>query len=294
MNIQRGLALLACTCPLVVFAATEAQDAVLDADAAFAGLSAERGQQAAFQSFLASDGVVFRPTAVVGRDWLATHEQASGRLEWIPAAAAVDCSGQLAVTTGPWLYSNTEGGEPVAGHYLSIWRQEADGAWVVVLDHGIDDGRSESAPGPLQAALDALWPAAAPRPCDGKGEPKGLAKADGQLNDAIRSKGIDVALRQFAAIGALAYRDESPPAPLGDPWPADAATVGRTVDARTQSAIASPGSDMGYTYGEIVEPAESGEVPRIRAIYVRLWRHDGHDWRVALDMLTPLPASAGP
>ena len=294
MNILRGLALLAGTCPLVVLAASAAQDAVLAADTAFASLSVERGQQVAFQNYLASDGVVFRPTAVVGRDWLATHEQASGRLEWVPAAAAVACSGQLAVTTGPWVYSNEEGGEPAAGHYLSLWRQEPDGGWAVILDHGIDHDRNARVPSPLQAALDGLWPAAAPRPCDGKGDADGLARADSGLNETTRSQGIDIALRRFAVAGALAYRDESPPSPLSDVWPTDDAGLGRRIDARTQSVIASPGSDMGYTYGEIVEPAGSGETPRIRAVYVRLWRHDGREWRVALDMLTPVPASTGP
>jgi len=294
MNILRGLALLACTCPIVVFAASEAQDAVLAADRAFAGLSVERGQQTAFQTYLATDGVVFRPTAVVGRDWLATHEQASGRLEWTPAAAAVACSGQLAVSTGPWVYANPEGGEPAAGHYLSLWRQEPDGGWAVVLDHGIDHDRDATAPSPLQAALDGLWPAAAPRQCHGAGEPEDLAREDGRLNETIRSSGIDVALRRFAAAGALAYRDESPPSHLSDVWPVDDASVGRGVDARTQSAIATPGSDMGYTYGEIVEPAQSGAAPKIRAVYVRLWRHDGREWRVAVDMLTPVPPGTGP
>jgi len=74
---------------------------MLAADTAFAAMSRERGAQQAFHACLTSDGVVFRPTAVTGGVWFATHEQASGRLDWKPAAAAVDCAGGLAVTTGP-------------------------------------------------------------------------------------------------------------------------------------------------------------------------------------------------
>ena len=90
------------------------------ADAAFAARAAEIGHHAAFIEYLAEDAVLFRPEAVRGQEWLATHEPAGGQLEWSPAAAAVGCTATLAVTTGPWRYSNTEGGEPVAGHYLSL------------------------------------------------------------------------------------------------------------------------------------------------------------------------------
>lgn len=295
-QLLRVLALVACTCPFVVLADPAARESVLAADSAFAALSVERGAQQAFQTYLASDGVVFRPTAVASGEWFATHEQASGRLEWSPVAAAVDCTGDLAVTTGPWGYRNPEGGEPVAGHYLSLWRQDENSEWSVVLDHGIDQARDVVAASGLQARLDAIWPAEAPRQC-----PKAtaanaamLAKADRQLNATIRSKGIDVALRRYAHAGAVAYRDDEAPRPLAADWPADGLALGRRVEGRSQSTISGAGSDMGYTYGEIVERAKRRVAPRIRAVYVRVWVHDGREWRLGLDMLTPLPEAAGP
>lgn len=93
MPLSRVLVLVAGAFPFVVLADCAAREAVLAADTAFAALSAERGAQQAFQAYLAGDGVVFRPTAVAGGEWLETHKQASGRLEWSPAAVAVDCVG---------------------------------------------------------------------------------------------------------------------------------------------------------------------------------------------------------
>jgi len=58
------------------------------ADATFASRAAEIGHHAAFIEYLADDAVLFRPEAVDGQEWLATHEPAGGRLEWSPAAAA--------------------------------------------------------------------------------------------------------------------------------------------------------------------------------------------------------------
>lgn len=295
-QLSRVLALVAGTCPFVVLADPAARESVLAADSAFAALSVERGAQHAFRAYLASDGVVFRPTAVAGGEWFATHEQASGRLEWNPAAAAVDCIGDLAVTTGPWGYRNPEGGEPVAGHYLSLWRQDENGEWSVVLDHATDQAGDTVAASGLQAGLEALWPAAPARDCPkaAAANAKALANADGELNAAIRSKGIDVALRRYAHAGTVAYRDDAAPRPLDADWPADGLALGSRVEGRTQATIATAGSDMGYTYGEIVEPAQRRIAPRTRAVYVRVWVHDGRDWRLGLDMLTPLPEGAGP
>lgn len=283
-----ALVLVAGACPLVVLADPAAREAVLAADTAFAASSTERGAQQAFQAFLASDGIVFRPTAVAGGEWFATHEQASGRLEWSPAAVAVDCAGGLAVTTGPWRYRNPAGGDPVAGHYLSIWRKDSNGEWFVVLDHGVDESAEASAAGGMQASLDAIWPAV--RDCSpaSGANAESLAKQDRELNAAIRSKGIDTALRRHVHAAAFAYRDESPPRPVTAEWPADGLVLGGRLEGRGQSAVAAPGSDMGYTYGEIVEPAKRRVVPRPTAVYVRVWRHDGHDWRLAIDMSTPL------
>lgn len=287
-QLTRALVLVASACPFVVLADPAAREAVLAADSAFAALSTERGAQHAFQAYLAGDGVVFRPTAVAGGEWFATHEQASGRLEWSPAATVVDCVGGHAVTTGPWRYRNPEGGDPVAGHYLSIWKQDSNGEWFVVLDHGTDESGEAVAAGGLQASLDALWPGS--RDCPGASDANAatLAKQDGKLNAAIRSKGIDAALRRHAHASAVAYRDDASPRPMAADWPADGLALGGRLEGRARSAIAAAGSDMGYTYGEIVEPAKRRAEPRPKAVYVRVWLHDGREWRLALDMSTPL------
>jgi len=41
------------------------------------------------------DAVLFRPEAVPGQGWLATHASAGGTLEWWPSAVAVAGTGRL-------------------------------------------------------------------------------------------------------------------------------------------------------------------------------------------------------
>jgi len=272
--------------------ASDAPDTPLAADGAFAALSAERGQRAAFEEFLADDAIVFHPGAVLAREWFATHEQGDGRLDWTPSAAASDCTGQWAVTAGPWVYSSPEGDASAAGHYLSIWRRDPDGDWRVVLDNGIDhDPKAEPAQ-PLQAALLSLWPAKSAGECRVADAAAKLRDAERGLNEAIGSDGLVAALTHAADAAGLAFRDDAIPGPISSAAAADAA-YGRGSGARTQFVSADPDTDFGYSYGIIEARAEAQAQPTVRATYVRVWHRDGRQWRVAVDMMTPLPDQGG-
>jgi ketosteroid isomerase-like protein len=272
--------------------AADAGDSALAADSAFASLSAERGEQVAFEEYLAYDAIVFRPSAVLAREWFATHEQGAGRLEWTPEAVAVDCSGRWAVSSGPWTYVNPEGGDTASGHYLSIWRREPDNRWRVVLDTGIDHRPRVDSVVQLAASFAALWPGLTATAGRGDDQATTLEDAELSLNEAIHMDGTAVALSHAAAAGALAYRDDAAPAPIATSATADD-VYGRGSEARSQFAIADAGSDFGYSYG-VIEARSDPAMSPVRAAYVRLWRRDDRQWRLAIDLRSPLPADAGP
>ena len=265
-----------------------ALDDVLAADRAFAARAVEAGAQAAFLDYLAPDAVLFRPTAVNGREWLQTHEEASGRLEWFPLAGAISCDGAVAVTLGPWTYRQETA--TANGYYLTVWRREAEGGWDVVLDHGIDGALEATANSQTPAPLAAVWAGSGGRPCGSGGAASSLADADGKLNDAIRKKGLDAALRRFAGSAGLALRDGHDPAPSMADWPMDESNIGSQLDATTRGTYAAPGSDLGYTYGELSTRGKRKASGDVRAVFIRIWMRDGRAWRLAADMLTPLPA----
>ena len=254
------------------------------ADAAFAALAAEIGHHAAFIEYLADDAVLFRPEAVSGQEWLATHEPAGGRLEWSPAAAAAGCTAALAVTTGPWRYSNSEGGEPVAGHYLSVWRLDGQSQWRVVLDQGVDHAGAVPAEQP-QAAVARFWPGAREGKCAGRGDLDGLAEAEMRLNEQVARRGLLPALQRTADEGALVYRDDVAPGPLSGMQPSVDAAFGPGTVARTVGTVFEPDTDLAVTHGVLQSPDGSE-----RALFVRVWNRDGRRWQVAIDMRTPLPA----
>lgn len=273
--------------------ADDALDAVLASDRAFAALAAESGSQAAFLGYLAPDGVLFRPGAVNGREWLETHEEASGRLEWSPVVGAIACDRQLGVTVGPWTYR--QGTAVASGHYLTIWRKDSADRWAVVLDHGIDDAPGATAsPGAPPAAeqISASWPLPPPVQCGRDDQGPDLVAAERKLNDAVRSQGLEAALRSVAGRHRISLRDAHAPAAPTVGWPNDDADVGAPLDAVSRGTCAAPASDMGYSYGEITLAGTARTPGAARAVYVRVWTREEGAWRVAIDMLTLLPAAA--
>lgn len=259
-------------------------DDALAADAVFATRAAEIGHHEAFVEFLAADAVLFRPEAVRGQEWLATHEPAGGRLEWTPAAAAAGCGGALAVTSGPWRYTSVDGGEPVSGHYLSVWQPDAQAQWRVVLDHGISHGAA-APPGQLQAALARTWPHGGAGECNGRGDAGDLARAEERLNAQVSRRGLRAAAERSAGENALAFRDDLAPAHLSTLQAAGDADYGPGATALTTGTITVPDTDLAVTHG-VLRSADGAH----RSLYVRVWSRERRRWQVAIDLRTPLPA----
>ena len=114
------------------------------AEQRFAADAATRGTRAAFLEALAPDGLVYAPGPTHGkRNWEARPDDGS-RLEWAPEVAEIAASGDLGYTSGPFRFIPAGAEAPAAfGHYLSVWRKDAEGKWTLVIDHGV--GHAEAA-----------------------------------------------------------------------------------------------------------------------------------------------------
>lgn len=110
---------------------------VMAVDREFAQFTLEAGIRAAYDRYLAADAIVFRPLPVAAKQWLDTHEPATGRLEWSPAAALTACDASLAVTLGTWSYTAHDSRTPDTGYYLTAWRRGEEGDWRIVLDQSL-------------------------------------------------------------------------------------------------------------------------------------------------------------
>lgn len=110
---------------------------VFAAESSFAASMAKR-DFAAFGTHISPEAIFFGDTAVmrgkaaVLNGWRAFFAKKAAPFSWKPDVVEVLPSGRLAISNGPVF--DTQGKR--VGSFSSIWRREADGAWLVIFDKG--------------------------------------------------------------------------------------------------------------------------------------------------------------
>lgn len=255
-RLFRKAALLACIAPAPYVvgraAPAEVPDStapdVMAVDRDFAQRALETGIRAAYDRYLAPDAVVFRPLPVPAREWFATHEPASGRLEWLPATAATACDSSLAVTLGTWRYTAKDSGTADTGHYLTAWRRSATGDWQVVLDQALAEPTLPALAAPVAAECDAM------------------DSVSDQLRDAERKQNSALRTVRTSETATLAVRAISVGMVMGSQQADLALTHGELVDRKPPR----------------------GTAAQLHAMYVRIWRRQDRSWRVVHEFRTPV------
>lgn len=216
---------------------------VIAVDRDFAQRALDAGIRAAYDRYLAPDAIVFRPLPVAAREWLDSHEPASGRLEWSPAAALTACDSSLAVTLGTWSYTARDSKTSDTGHYLTAWRRdEGDGEWRIVLDQSLSLTGLPALPATTETCAES--PAVA----------DDIRAADRKMNGGVRN---------------LRVNDQ--------PTTAVRAVTTGTVTGSARADLALTHGEF------VDRKAARGAEPRVRAVYVRVWQRQGRVWRLLQD-----------
>jgi ketosteroid isomerase-like protein len=261
---------------------------------AFAKLSEEQGTREAFMSFIADDGILFRPTAVKGKQWMKDHPVPSSDkrplLSWYPAVAGMARAGDLGYTTGPWEFRNDiHDARPVAwGHFLTIWKKQADGSWRFAIDLGISN------PQPALAAAPWKLPKNYKTPGRMKGiwsfSDDALLARDREFAKAAAKFGAHAAFASYAAPAVRLYRDGKFPLLGPELAPAVLPSGANVWTWEPAFANVSVSNDLGYTYGTYKIEAGGPTAKTIEAgNYFRIWKKEGGDWKVLFDLTNPIP-----
>ncbi|HEX8707988.1 MAG TPA: nuclear transport factor 2 family protein [Pyrinomonadaceae bacterium] len=268
------------------------RNSLVQAERSFAGTATEKGIRDAFLAYLAEDAILFRPGPVPGRKWMSERPARPGLLTWRPAFADVSRAGDMGYTTGPWEFREKgPADEPVAyGHFVSVWKKQADGSWKVALDVGT------SHPAPAIADAAVQFPVVR-----GNGKDKAkidvesaqaaLLRTEGELLRAVAARGLSEGFLSYMADDIRFYRDATFPV-RGKAAVRAALTSGPAMMTwRPAAAHVSRSGDLGYIYGtydstgkpSAAQTTESGN-------YLRIWRKQpGGRWKVVLDLLNPVP-----
>lgn len=216
-------------------------------------------------------------------------------LEWWPNFAGIARSGDLGFTTG-----GVAVGGRRTGHYFTIWRRQADGAWRWVYDGG-SGASAADVPGPetepviLEPGPELLI-VVGPDLRPPEGEPAQWSMRDVKALEAELAR--DALTDQKAAhLARLAdngrlYVAPLPPAIGRDAFPAALDAWPATFAfGPTEGGGASAYGDLVWTYG----PAGWQRDGQARTgHYVRLWQRQEGGWRIVLAQLIPAPIAAPP
>ncbi len=255
---------------------------VLRAELAFARLADQKGIRPAFLAWLSEDAKVFIPRMKGGKDHYGTEPGDPGHLVWYPEAMGIAASGDLAWSLGPWTYAPKKG-DPVLvhGHFLSLWRHQANGTWRVVADIGVPHGAPKQSCEPF-AVWDAPSAARKPVPMVPDASPL-LRQKEADLSVAWAAKGGAALLPELAR-GARILRPGAFPmqgeAEIQKALEADRPGP-RWEPARIQAAAS---GDLGWTCGE-AGPDDQGRA----ASFLRVWTLQAGTWKVLFDVKLPHP-----
>ena len=266
---------------------------MVDTERAFAKMSEEQGIRPAFMMFIADDGILFRPAAVKGKQWMKEHplppSDKRPHLTWYPTIAGIGLMRDMGYTTGPWEFkADINDAKPVAwGHFLTVWKRQPDRSWKFAIDLGISN------PKPDQAALAWQLPNNYREGNIGStGDPKvdtiALLTRDREFSAASATRGARAAFVDYAAPDVRVYRDGK--APFVGREAASAALPATPAVWTWAPAAGEASSDLGYTYGSY---NVLGNGPASKVIesgnYMRIWKSGAKGWQVLFDLTNPIP-----
>ncbi|HXO20593.1 MAG TPA: nuclear transport factor 2 family protein [Thermoanaerobaculia bacterium] len=252
----------------------------------------EKGVKEGFLAYLADDSILFHPGPVPGRAWTAERPSPPIVLAWRPAFVEVSRAGDLGYTTGPFeaRSSDPKNTEVGYGNYVTLWRKQPGGGWRAVLDTGAGNPKPD---GSLAAVTAEHGKSVGPPPAtvDLASARASLLAADNDFSRASAAKGAAAAYTSYLAADPRLLRKGAFPAHGSEAVRAALAAVSGTLTWVPASADVARSGDLGYSYGTAERKAD-GAAPE-KSNYVRIWeRQPGGDWKVVLDLLSPLPPPA--
>jgi ketosteroid isomerase-like protein len=252
---------------------------VVAAERAFAVDGAAMGIKGSFLKHSAADALVFQPGPVNAHASLGAQPDGppGPKLEWWPLFAGVSRDGNFGFTTGPYAF----GGER-KGHYFTVWKRQADGAWKWIFDGGAAaDPKAEAGPDGAVVSLPVSTLGAA-SPEAAKAE---VAVIEADLA-AQAAKDQKVAhLARLAADGRL-YVAPLAPAKSAADFPTTLAGWPVTFAFSPLGAEAAGSGDMVWTHGDARWTRDGQDR---RGYYARIWQKRAEGWKLVFAEIVPAP-----
>jgi ketosteroid isomerase-like protein len=271
---------------------------MVKAERAFAAMSKEKGIRESFMAFIADDGILFRPTAVKGKQWMTEHPLPPSSpsdkrplLSWQPTFADMARSGDLGYTTGPWEYKeNIHDAKPVAfGNFLTVWKKQPDGTWKFAIDLGISNPQPMQSPVTWQSPKNFKQPTSG-RAVNVKSETAALLAREREFSSASASRGAQKAFDSYASNEVRVFRNDK--LPFVGTMALAALPASSTVWTWEPAfGDVSQAGDLGYSYGTYWLRSHDATPKTLETgNYYRIWKKQGKTWKVVADLIDPVAA----
>jgi ketosteroid isomerase-like protein len=251
---------------------------VVAAERAFAADGVALGIKQSFLQHMADDAIVFQPDPVNAREAISAQSDRPGpKLEWWPVWAGIAASGDFGFTTGPYAVDGAR-----RGHYVTIWKKQADGAWKWLYDGG-PGSTSRDAPGP--DSTPGFLMVSRSSAGDEATAFASAQAADAALN-AAAAKDLPAAFLAVLVCEARVQGSPAAPAQGCASFRNELGGRGRKVTFAALGGAASSSGDMAWTYGD-ADWSIAGKA--FRGHYVRVWQYRGEAWKLVFDQIVPAP-----
>jgi hypothetical protein len=241
---------------------------VAQTERAFSARCVEIGIRDSFLQYFASDAIHFEPEPRLARPDLERESRSTEiRLTWEPKIIRVANSGQLAVSTGPYLLQSTAGKQSF-GYFLSIWRKQSGGEWRVSADIGIPAPQRSDFPEDFQTIND-------PSVSEPSGRSGLLAFERQQFKPDVD---IDTIYRSIALPETILERANLPLMNGESKYDAFLAAQ-KTRNMQLSESGGDVSGNLGFTYGT---ESEEGS----RTAYLRVWIWRQPRWWLLFDVAT--------
>jgi ketosteroid isomerase-like protein len=275
------------------FAQKSPLNEMVDTEYAFAKAAKDTTIRESFVTYIADDGLLFRPGAVNGKKWMSEHpvppSDKRPLLAWQPSFAGMAKAGDMGFTTGPWEYKEDMNDTKVVGygHFVTVWKKQANGTWRFVVDLGISHPGSG---GPLNNWRPEIEnKTGAITLVDAAKETQSLMERDRSYADAVVKQNLAETFQAFASPGARLYLPEQLPYVGREASVAALAGIKSTTTYKLISGDVSKSGDLGYTHGTFERNNADDPTKSVHGSYVRIWQKNGSTWQVVIDVTNIAP-----
>ena len=265
---------------------------MVETEQAFSKASYDRGTRESFMQFIADDGILFRPKAVQGKQWMIDNplppSDKRSLLAWQPVFAAVSTAGDMGYTTGPWEFkADINDSKPSGyGEFITVWRKQPDGTWKFAVDLGISHPQSA---GPLKVwqVKDTWQPSSIPT-IDYSAAKTLLLTRDSEFARTAKQD-LSAAFSKYAAPDVRVFREGSFPF-IGTPATIRALkNKNEVAEWQVSGNGMSVSGDLAYLYGTYQMRSDDAAKKVIgEGNFLRIWQKRKGVWLIVLDVASPL------